>query len=315
MSEAAHDASLAADSHSVIAVLVILGFGGLGVAVASGGTRRSQVTSRRRHESRHDDRSLSRARRLSTTSDASHRPRRAVITTTPTTPVTRDDRPTHRRCTAPPPLRSRGGRSAALRGQDDRDRSRSRRRQLRARRRRSTGRSSSGRRSRACDTTGTQTDDGYTEAAYTLDVVAATARRARGRGRERRDDAHDERRLGTVHRRARRDRKPRARRCGHLDPRRRRPGGRARLSRAGPRRSFPGTPTTSTPRRTSLGVDVRDAFLATGMPTSTYYATDGHRGADRSRRAQSLERPEGVHRDREHAQRDRRRPAESPRLS
>ena len=25
----------------------------------------------------------------------------------------------------------------------------------------------------------------------------------------------------------------------------------------------------------TLGVDVRDAFLATGMPTSTYYATDG----------------------------------------
>ena len=59
----------------------------------------------------------------------------------------------------------------------------------------------------------------------------------------------------------------------------------------------------------ALGVDVRDAFLATGMPTSTYYATGGLAERTDLGRPQPLERSEGVRRDREHAQR-----APTPRL-
>ena len=103
-----------------------------------------------------------------------------------------------------------------------------------------------GTQTRACDTTGTATNDGYSEAAYTLDVGAAPSSGVAGGRRARRDDPHDQRRLGPVHRPARRYRQRRARRRRDLDPRRRRPGRWARLPRVDARAHRRATPTTST---------------------------------------------------------------------
>jgi N-acetylmuramoyl-L-alanine amidase len=131
-----------------------------------------------------------------------------------------------------------------------------------------------GTQTRACDTTGTATDDGYSEAAYTLDVslrlravlqaaganVVMTRTTNDGWG-----PCIDER--AAIGNRAHAD----AAISIHADggP----PGGR------GFHVLMPGNVAGYTDDIYSashtLGVDVRDAFRATGMPTSTYYASDG----------------------------------------
>ena len=127
---------------------------------------------------------------------------------------------------------------------------------------------------RACDTTGTETDDGYTEAEYTLDVAlrlrdllqAAGARVVMTRTtNDGWGPCIDER--AAIGNRAGAD----AAISIHAD------GGPA--GGRGFHVLMPGLVPGYTDDIYSashrLGVDVRDAFLATGMPTSTYYATDG----------------------------------------
>jgi N-acetylmuramoyl-L-alanine amidase len=131
-----------------------------------------------------------------------------------------------------------------------------------------------GTQTRACDTTGTATDDGYTEAAYNLDVAVRLQQVLQAVG------AHvvmtrttndgwgpciDER--AAIGNRAAAD----AAISIHAD------GGPA--GGRGFHVLMPGLVGGYTDDIYSashrLGVDVRDAFLATGMPTSTYYATQG----------------------------------------
>lgn len=131
-----------------------------------------------------------------------------------------------------------------------------------------------GTQTRACDTTGTATSDGYTEAAYNLDVALRLQRVLQAAG------AHvimtrttndgwgpciDER--AGIGNRANAD----AAISIHAD------GGPA--GGRGFHVLMPGLVGGYTDDIYSashrLGVDVRDAFLATGMPTSTYYATQG----------------------------------------
>jgi N-acetylmuramoyl-L-alanine amidase len=131
-----------------------------------------------------------------------------------------------------------------------------------------------GTQSRACDTTGTQTDDGYTEAAYTIDVslrlrdVLAAAGANVVMTRTTNDGwgpCIDER--AAIGNRAHAD----AAISIHAD------GGPANgrgFHVLVPARIAEYTDDIYSASHT-LGVDVRDAFLATGMPTSTYYATDG----------------------------------------
>jgi N-acetylmuramoyl-L-alanine amidase len=127
---------------------------------------------------------------------------------------------------------------------------------------------------RACDTTGTQSDDGYTEAAYTLDVglrlravlqaaganVVMTRSTNDGWGPciDQRaaigNDAHADAAISI-----------------HADggP----PGGRGfHVLMPALINGYTDDIYTASHR---LGVDVRDAFTATGMPTSTYYASQG----------------------------------------
>jgi N-acetylmuramoyl-L-alanine amidase len=131
-----------------------------------------------------------------------------------------------------------------------------------------------GTQTRACDTTGTATDDGYSEAAYTLDVslrlravlqaaganVVMTRTTNDGWG-----PCIDER--AAIGNRAHAD----AAISIHAD------GGPA--GGRGFHVLMPGNVAGYTDDIYSashtLGVDVRDAFRATGMPTSTYYASDG----------------------------------------
>ena len=139
---------------------------------------------------------------------------------------------------------------------------------------RSPGRSSSARRSRACDTTGTQTDDGYTEAAYTLDVAlrlrdilqAAGAQVVMSRTTndgwgpcidERAAFANRTHAAVAISIHA--DGGPASGRGFHVN-----------LPAL-----VPGYTDDIYSRSHTLGVDVRDAFTATGMPTSTYFATQG----------------------------------------
>jgi N-acetylmuramoyl-L-alanine amidase len=131
-----------------------------------------------------------------------------------------------------------------------------------------------GTQTRACDTTGTATDDGYSEAAYTLDVslrlravleaaganVVMTRTTNDGWG-----PCIDER--AGIGNRAHAD----AAISIHADggP----PGGRGfHVLMPG---NVPGYTDDIYSASHTLGVDVRDAFRATGMPTSTYYASDG----------------------------------------
>jgi N-acetylmuramoyl-L-alanine amidase len=131
-----------------------------------------------------------------------------------------------------------------------------------------------GTQSRACDTTGTQTDDGYTEAAYTLDValrlravlqaaganvvMTRTSNDGWGPCIDQRaaigNDAHADAAI-SIHA----DGGPAGGRGFHV--------------------LMPGLVNGYTDdiyaASHRLGVDVRDAFTATGMPTSTYYATQG----------------------------------------
>jgi len=131
-----------------------------------------------------------------------------------------------------------------------------------------------GTQSRACDTTGTATNDGYTEAAYNLDValrlraILQTAGANVVMTRTTNDGwgpCIDER--AAIGNRASAD----AAISIHAD------GGPA--GGRGFHVLVPALVTGYTDDIYSashaLGVDVRDAFLATGMPTSTYYATDG----------------------------------------
>jgi N-acetylmuramoyl-L-alanine amidase len=131
-----------------------------------------------------------------------------------------------------------------------------------------------GTQTRACDTTGTQTDDGYTEAAYTLDVglrlravlqaaganVVMTRSTNDGWGPciDQRaaigNDAHADAAISI-----------------HADggP----PGGRGfHVLMPALVNGYTDDIYSASHR---LGVDVRDAFTGTGMPTSTYYASQG----------------------------------------
>ena len=211
----------------VIAVLVILGFGGLGVALASGGDsprrRVTVATSTSAHETT--------TTRATVTTVAPTTTTAPTTTAAPTTSTATVPAPATTPPTAPPPapvvntaLGSLRGRTIAIDpGHDGGNYAHA---------------SEIGRpifigtQSRACDTTGTQTNDGYTEAAYNLDVALRLRDAAAGRGRERRDDARDQRRLGTVHRRTRAIGNRAARRRGDLDSRRRWTGRRPRLPRA-----------------------------------------------------------------------------------
>ncbi len=121
---------------------------------------------------------------------------------------------------------------------------------------------------KACDTTGTSTNDGYAEAGYNLDVALRLARILRAAGarvvltRTTNDGCR------AVRQRAGGDRQPCARGRCDLDPRRRRPGGRARLPRDLQAR-------TSCRGRTSSALAIRAAFRAgTGEPYSTYAGRD-----------------------------------------
>jgi N-acetylmuramoyl-L-alanine amidase len=131
-----------------------------------------------------------------------------------------------------------------------------------------------GTQTRACDTTGTQANDGYTEAAYNLDVAVLLQSVLQSAG------AH------VVMTRTTNDG------WGPCIDERAGIGNRANADAAisihadgGPAggRGFhvlmpafvPGYTDDIYAASHRLGVDVRDTFLATGMPTSTYYATQG----------------------------------------
>jgi N-acetylmuramoyl-L-alanine amidase len=131
-----------------------------------------------------------------------------------------------------------------------------------------------GTQSRACDTTGTATNDGYTEAAYNLDVALRLRDILQAAG------------ANVVMTRTTNDG------WGPCIDQRAAIGNQASADAAisihadgGPAggRGFhvlvPALITGYTDDIYSashtLGLDVRDAFLATGMPTSTYYSTDG----------------------------------------
>jgi N-acetylmuramoyl-L-alanine amidase len=131
-----------------------------------------------------------------------------------------------------------------------------------------------GTQTRACDTTGTATNDGYTEAAYNLDVALRLRAILQAAG------------ANVVMTRTTNDG------WGPCIDERAAIGNRANADAAisihadgGPAggRGFhvlvpalvAGYTDDIYSASHALGVDVRDAFLATGMPTSTYYATDG----------------------------------------
>ena len=131
-----------------------------------------------------------------------------------------------------------------------------------------------GTQTRACDTTGTETNDGYTEAAYNLDVALRLREVLEAAG------AH------VVMTRTTNDG------WGPCIDERAAIGNRAHADAAisihadgGPSdgRGFHVLMPTLVRGYTDdiyasshrLGVDVRDTFVATGMPTSTYYATQG----------------------------------------
>jgi N-acetylmuramoyl-L-alanine amidase len=131
-----------------------------------------------------------------------------------------------------------------------------------------------GTQTRACDTTGTETNDGYTEAAYTLDVglrlramleqagarvvMTRTTNDGWGPCIDQRaaigNEAHADAAI-SIHA----DGGPPDGRGFHV------------LMPA----LIAGYTDDIYARSHRLGVSVRDAFLATGMPTSTYYATQG----------------------------------------
>jgi N-acetylmuramoyl-L-alanine amidase len=131
-----------------------------------------------------------------------------------------------------------------------------------------------GTQSRACDTTGTATNDGYTEAAYNLDVALRLRDILQAAGanvvmtRTTNDGwgpCIDER--AAIGNRAHAD----AAISIHADGG---PAGGRGFHVLAPALIAGYTDDIYSASHT-LAVDVRDAFLATGMPTSTYYATDG----------------------------------------
>jgi N-acetylmuramoyl-L-alanine amidase len=255
----------------VVAVLVILGFGGLGIALASGGHASDKVTvatSTSRATTTTVPASTTTAKptttRAPTTTAA---PTTSIATTTtPTTAVAPAGASTTVAPTVAGGVGSLAGKTITIDPGHDGG---------------NYAHASEinrpifiGTQSRACDTTGTQTDDGYTEAAYTLDVslrlrdVLAAAGANVVMTRTTNDGwgpCIDER--AAIGNRAHAD----AAISIHAD------GGPA--SGRGFHVLVPALVTGYTDDIYSashaLGVDVRDAFLATGMPTSTYYATDG----------------------------------------
>jgi N-acetylmuramoyl-L-alanine amidase len=251
----------------VAAVLVILGFGGLGIALASGGNGSHRVTVATSANRVTTTTLPVSTTKPATTTTAAPTTTRAAVTTT-STPVSAA--PTVAPTTAAPVVGAGVGNLAGKTiaidpGHDGGNYAQSSEinRPIFI-----------GTQSRACDTTRTQTDDGYTEAANTLDVslrlrdVLAAAGANVVMTRTTNDGwgpCIDER--AAIGNRAHAD----AAISIHAD--------------GGPTygRGFhvlvPALVTGYTDDIYSashtLGVDVRDAFLATGMPTSTYYATDG----------------------------------------
>ncbi len=131
-----------------------------------------------------------------------------------------------------------------------------------------------GTQSRACDTTGTQTDDGYTESAYNFDVAirlrdilqAAGAQVVMSRSSNDGWGPCIDERAGFANRAhaavaisIHADGGPAGGRGFHVNlP--------ARVA---------GYTDDIYDRSHSLGVDIRDTFMATGMPTSTYFGAQG----------------------------------------
>jgi N-acetylmuramoyl-L-alanine amidase len=253
----------------VIAGLVILGFGGLGVALASGGDApRRRVTVATSTSSR-----VTTTVRAPVTTAATTTTTAPTTTAAPTTSTAPVPTPATTPATAAPAapvvnatLGSLQGRTIAIDPGHDGG---------------NYAHASEiarpifiGTQTRACDTTGTQTDDGYTESAYNLDVAlrlrdllqAAGANVVMTRGtNDGWGPCIDER--AAVGNRANAD----AAISIHAD------GGPA--SGRGFHVLMPALVAGYTDDIYSashaLGVDVRDAFLATGMPTSTYYASGG----------------------------------------
>ena len=252
----------------MIAVLVILGFGGLGVASRAVET----------HHGDGDGRDVDERSRTTTTGlghDGCHDHHNRVTTTTGTTTSDAgnprrggDDnrRPPCRRHSSNAALGSLRGRTIAIDPGHDGG---------------NYAHASEiarpifiGTQTRACDTTGTQTNDGYTESAYNLDVALRLRDVLQAAGanvvmtRTTNDGwgpCIDER--AAIGNRANAD----AAISIHAD------GGPA--GGRGFHVLMPALVAGYTDDIYSashrLGVDVRDAFLATGMPTSTYYASAG----------------------------------------
>jgi N-acetylmuramoyl-L-alanine amidase len=254
----------------VIAVLVILGFGGLGIALARGGdSPRRRVTVATSTSAR-----ATTTVRVTITTAATTTTTAPTTTAAPTTSTAAVAPPATTPPTAAPPpapvenaaLGSLSGRTIAIDPGHDGG---------------NYAHASEiarpifiGTQTRACDTTGTQTNDGYTEAAYNLDVALRLRDLLQSVGanvvmtRSTNDGwgpCIDER--AAIGNRANAD----AAISIHAD------GGPA--DGRGFHVLMPALVSGYTDDIYSashaLGVDVRDAFLATGMPTSTYYSSGG----------------------------------------
>jgi N-acetylmuramoyl-L-alanine amidase len=251
----------------VIAILVILVFGGLGIALASGGDSPHRSVTVATSSTSH----------VTTTVRAAVTTVATTTTTAPTTtaaPTTSTAPPVTTPPTAAPPpmpvvntaLGDLSGRTIAIDPGHDGG---------------NYAHASEiarpifiGTQTRACDTTGTQTDDGYTEAAYNLDVALRLRDLLQAAGanvvmtRSTNDGwgpCIDER--AAIGNRANAD----AAISIHADGG---PAGGRGFHVLMPALVAGYTDDIYSASHT-LGIYVHDAFLATGMPTSTYYATGG----------------------------------------
>jgi N-acetylmuramoyl-L-alanine amidase len=261
------NASLTPVRIRALAVLVILGFGGMGIALASGGdTPRKRVTVA----------TSTTTARVTTTVPATITTKVTTTTTAPATTAatTTSTTPAPPPATVPPPpappvnagLGALRGKTIAIdAGHNGGNYAH-------------TSEISRpifiGTQTRACDTTGTETNDGYSEAAYNLDVALRLRDVLQAAG------------ANVVMTRTTNDG------WGPCIDERAAIGNRANADAAisihadgGPAggRGFhvllpafvAGYTDDIYSASHALGVDMRDAFLATGMPTSTYYASQG----------------------------------------
>ena len=126
-----------------------------------------------------------------------------------------------------------------------------------------------GRERESCDTTGTETDGGYTEARFNFNVARYLAADARALGAERCADQDQQRRRGSVCRPTLGDTQPRPRRRRDRHPRRRRSSRGQGFTILEPLADGANDRVIASSAR--LGRDLREHFRAlTGMPESTY---------------------------------------------